>query len=205
MFLSKNSFIIKFLKNLKKQKIHQVKNSTSFDRYPEIFFVTKKYFDDNFENKNIHILSFGCSTGEECFSLRKYFPNAKIIGVDINEENIIKCRANNTDKKISFYLSNKKNISKYAPYDIIFGMSVLCKWPDAESLENIGKLYSFSEFHNTLKILDKLLINNGLLVIYNSNFLFSETDIFKKLVLVMFINLIKTAKDYINLTKDVFL
>src|SRR3989339_2271176 len=112
MFLSKNSFIIKFLKNLKKQKIHQVKNSTSFDRYPEIFFVTKKYFDDNFENKNIHILSFGCSTGEECFSLRKYFPNAKIIGVDINEENIIKCRANNTDKKISFYLSNKKNISK---------------------------------------------------------------------------------------------
>ena len=56
-------------------------------RYPHIFeFVRIKL-----GNHPARILSFGCSTGEEVFTLRKCFPAATIKGIDINPDNIAQC------------------------------------------------------------------------------------------------------------------
>src|SRR5581483_6848361 len=60
-------------------------NDTQPDRYPAIFrFVQARLGAET----PAAILSFGCATGEEVFSLRRYFPRATIKGVDINPGNI---------------------------------------------------------------------------------------------------------------------
>lgn len=46
------------------------------DRYP----ACKNYFNGK---QDLKILSYGCSTGEEVLTLRRYFPTAQIIGTDI--------------------------------------------------------------------------------------------------------------------------
>lgn len=57
-------------------------------------------------------------------------------------------------------------------FDLIFANSVLCVWP-----ENTGE-YTFETFEETLKIIDDLLNVEGILCIYNSKYLFTETIIF---------------------------
>jgi chemotaxis methyl-accepting protein methylase len=48
---------------------------TAPNRYPEIFAAAVAA-----AAAARRILSFGCSTGEECVSLAEYFPKAEIIG-----------------------------------------------------------------------------------------------------------------------------
>lgn len=162
----------------KKETIHQFKNSTSYNRYPNIFSETKQYFLKN--NSKIKILSYGCSTGEECFSLREYFPEAVIVGLDIDVKNLEICKSKNQDSNIIFLESTTKNIEHNGPYDIIFCMSVLCRWPDSKELMDISNLYSFKKFEKALISLDFNLKLNGVLVLYNCNFLFSDTKIYNK-------------------------
>ncbi len=52
---------------------HQLSNATEMDRYPEIFQACANHFG----GKKLKILSFGCSTGEECVSILKYMPNSE--------------------------------------------------------------------------------------------------------------------------------
>ena len=64
-------------------------NDTKANRYPKIFgFVQARLGAES----NVRILSYGCSTGEEVFSIRGYFPRAGIKGIDINAANIAVCR-----------------------------------------------------------------------------------------------------------------
>ena len=144
---------------------NQISNATQFNRYPEIFKEIKKIIP-----KPKQILSFGCSKGLECETLHKlYYPNNKIIGLDINKEiiknNIKKNKYNNIE-----YFSNFENISKKS--DIIFANSVLCRWPEGQVK------YTFESFEKTLEIIDSLLNKDGYLCIYNSKYLFCETNLF---------------------------
>jgi hypothetical protein len=52
-------------------------------------------------------------------------------------------------------------------------MSVLCRWPECDGD------YPFETFEQTLGLIDNLLNNNGYLCIYNSKYLFTETELFK--------------------------
>src|SRR5665213_1447179 len=65
-------------------------NHTLWDRYPWLFRFAAARLGDV---KNLCILSFGCSRGEEVFSLRNYFPAATIKGIDIDPRNIACCQA----------------------------------------------------------------------------------------------------------------
>jgi hypothetical protein len=144
---------------------NQKSHSTEYNRYPNVFKEIKGILPSPSQ-----ILSFGCSTGEECETLHKlYFPNVKIIGLDICEEiitdNIKKNKYNNIE-----YYSKLDNITGKS--DIIFANSVLCRWPESKGV------YTFETFENTLEIIDSLLNKDGYLCIYNSKYLFSETNLF---------------------------
>lgn len=162
------------------QEQHQVSIATCHNRYPKIFAACKKYHKEMHSSKRLIILSFGCSTGEECFSLAKYFPLAKILGVDTNKDVLTICNKRNTYKNISFSHSNYEKIKDKGPFDMIFCMSVLCKWDETANKKNISKIYSFSRFENTIYKLDNVLKKNGLLIIYNSNFRFSESSTYHR-------------------------
>ncbi|GEM_PF-3630399 len=59
----------------------QYSTVTADNRYPRIFAFVRDQLADRDRPR---VLSFGCSTGEEVFSLRRYMPAADITGIDIN-------------------------------------------------------------------------------------------------------------------------
>ena len=81
---------ILFLQLLNSKNVHQTTSLTYMDRYPTIFSACRDYFDGK---KDLKILSYGCSTGEEVLTLRRYFPDAHIIGADINKHSFAICRS----------------------------------------------------------------------------------------------------------------
>jgi len=162
------------------EAVHQVRTNTCFDRYPVLFQQLKECCEDDI--KALPILSYGCSTGEECFTLRdKYFQKTRIVGVDIVEENIEVAKNNIRDREnINFLFSEHDNLLLDSPYQAILCMSVLCRWPESEPIENIADLYAFNKFQSKLDELHSLLAIGGVLVIYNASFLFSDTFLYNK-------------------------
>lgn len=155
---------------------HQLTSVTATNRYPELFSEVRSIWK---EKSTTSILSFGCSTGEECFSLISYFPKAKIVGADINNANLREARRKLRDENIEFVYSTPEAIAERGQYDIIFCLSVLCRWEETKDLENCAHVYSFEKFSNTVAMLSEQVKPGGLLVIFNSNFNFEETHSFK--------------------------
>ncbi|MGG7620247.1 hypothetical protein [Bacillus coreaensis] len=88
LFKDKKHREIFFMQIFNGKNVHQTTSLTYMDRYPKIFTACQKYFEGK---EDIKILSYGCSTGEEVLTLRRYFPNAQIIGVDINKQSLVTC------------------------------------------------------------------------------------------------------------------
>ena len=73
---------------------------------------------------NCKILSFGSSSGEELVTLAMFFGNSEIFGVELDEDSI-KTAKKNTKNVERINISNNIPDEKF---DIIFCMSVLCRW-----------------------------------------------------------------------------
>ena len=156
------------------EKIIQLANTTRMNRHPDLF---TKCCDIKGKYSQINILSFGCSTGEECFSLREYFPYATIIGFDVNRSSLKTAERNNRDNKIRF-VSNIYFI-KFERFYLIFVISVLCREPEGRILTNISKIFPFNDFNQILIKLVYLLKLGGCFVIRNSNYRFEDSTIFE--------------------------
>ncbi|MGB9153377.1 MAG: hypothetical protein WCD70_09865 [Alphaproteobacteria bacterium] len=74
-------------------------------------------------------------------------------------------------------MSTAENIIEHAPYDAIFAMSVLCRWPVTRELKDISEIYPFNKFESIVEFLDTALSMNGLLIIANANFDFLDTKV----------------------------
>ena len=55
----------------------------------------------------------------------------------------------------------------------LYLLILFCRWPEVKWPE-----YTFQTFENTLELIDNLLNKDGYLCIYNSKYLFCETDLF---------------------------
>lgn len=151
---------------------NQRSNATLHNRYPKIFNELTLFC----KNPN-KILSFGCSSGEECNTLSDlYFSNTKIIGFDIDSQLILNNKKKNKNSNISYYYDiSEMEEDGNKKFDLITVMSVLCHYPP-----NIKYPYTFKLFYNTIELIDSLLDINGYLCIYNAEFAFTDTKIFKK-------------------------
>jgi chemotaxis methyl-accepting protein methylase len=128
---------------------HQGSNWTALNRYPVVFAAAAAAAPDA-----RRILSFGCSTGEECVTLAEYFPKAEIIGADINPVNLLKARKHRRDR-IRFVYASDRILSGLGGFDAIFCMSVL---------RSLGH-YPFESFEERALFLETLVRPGGLLVI----------------------------------------
>ena len=158
----------------------QENTDTKFDRYPKLFNDVKNFYADN---KIIpKILSFGCSEGHEPLTLKLiYFKHSVITGLDLNKETIINNKNNKILNEIKFYDNSTdliKNDTIYGKnkYDLIFALSVLCKWPENKN----NKIFTFDEFTKALYFLDSILNVGGCLCMYNTKFFFEDTVLFNK-------------------------
>lgn len=154
---------------------------TALDRYPDVFTACAKFAAsrDWDQLADFRILSFGSSTGEEGHTLSKYFPNASILGVDVNEESIRKARQNFGSSRVRFEKSRAKILDENGPFDMVFCMSVLCHWPEAKKINDISGPFPFSRFEESIQLLHSYVKPGGLLVIYNSNYCFKDSSFYK--------------------------
>ncbi|MBU7593503.1 class I SAM-dependent methyltransferase [Metabacillus halosaccharovorans] len=159
------------------KNVHQTTPLTYMDRYPKIFSACSDYFGDK---KDLKILSFGCSTGEEVLTLRKYFPSAHIVGADINKRSIAICRRLPVDEKITFVHSSDSEIQKHGPFDAVFCMAVLQRKPHyiaAKGISSIKKIYPFEKFEKQIIELDGLLKKQGILTVHFTQYSLRDTSV----------------------------
>jgi len=159
--------------------LYQPYSVTSDDRYPDIFREVRQRVADE---PTIRILSFGCSTGEEVFALRRYFENSEIVGIDINPMNIALCRWRKwkwTYKRIQFITSGSAVSQQDSSIDVILAMAVF-RHGDLNILPpppRCNHRIRFADFENSVADLARTLKHGGLLVIQHAMFRFVDTSV----------------------------
>jgi len=140
---------------------HQLSHQTKANRFPKIF---KSVLE--FQPNPSRILSFGCSSGEECFALAGQYPAAEILGVDLDRWSIIQAKRKNVDFKERVGFSEKLE-GEAGKFDIIFCLMVLF---------SIDKPISFEDFSTVIEKLSSHLNYRGLLVMYTGQHDVMATD-----------------------------
>ena len=168
---ARNYRTMEWLRLTRPRGVFQPNNDTGADRYPAIFrFVQSELGAE----RDVRLLSFGCSTGEEVFSLRHYFPRAVIKGIDINRLNIATCRRRlrrERDARISFETAASAVREPAAFYDAIFCMAVLRHGQlGLPGVTRCDHLIRFEDFAGVVQDFGRCLKPGGLLVIRHSNF-----------------------------------
>jgi SAM-dependent methyltransferase len=148
------------------------------DRYPWLFGFAATRIGSR---PNLRILSFGCSRGEEVFSLRRYFPAAAIKGIDINPRNIARClaraRAENPTN-LTFESAATTAGEPASSYDAIFCLAVLCNSELTTSgAQRCDPLFHFERFDRMVGDFARCLKPGGLLVLHTTNFRFCDTTV----------------------------
>jgi SAM-dependent methyltransferase len=143
---------------------HQLPNLTALNRYPEIFAAAAAAAP-----QAKRVLSFGCSTGEECVTLAEYFPKAQIVGTDINPVNLLRARKHQSHR-VRFVYARDRILSGFGGFDIVFCMAVL-RTPETNG---IGQHYPFERFVERAQFLESLVRPGGLLIIHNATYRFSD-------------------------------
>ena len=144
------------------------------DRYPELFTACKARLEPL---PSPRILSFGCSTGEEAFSLARYLPNAAIVGVEINPWCLKQCLARNSNQRIRFLHRNAKEFSSMEGFDAIFCMAVFQRTEHrTERLSPLQTGFTFERFESEIRFLDEKLKPGGVLFLDESDYAFELTE-----------------------------
>lgn len=157
--------------------VHQTTAKTWVDRYPVLFRASREFLDDH---DQLRLLSFGCSTGEEVVTLRRYFPKAQIVGAEINRKSLARCRELEVDDRIRFVHSRRAIVARHGPYDAIFCLAVLQRTPhlvEANNLASLADIYPFERFDEQLSELDRLLKPGGLLVVHHTQYVVAQSSI----------------------------
>jgi SAM-dependent methyltransferase len=156
--------------------VFQVSGDTRDDRYPEIFGFVCDRLD---QRPGLRLLSFGCSTGEEVFTLRRYAPNAVIDGIDVNPYRIRTCRerllSRGGDTRIGFTVAATTTHLPDAAYDAIFCMAVLRHGGLRPGpAPRCDHLIRFEAFDRVTQDFARCLKPGGYLTIVHSNFRFAD-------------------------------
>jgi SAM-dependent methyltransferase len=143
--------------------VHQTSRDTAEERYPELFDLAARLMPNA-----TRILSFGCSTGEEIVSLRRRFPEAEIVGAEIN-------RRSRRIASRRFVADSRLRVVAFpeGTFDIVFALAVLQREPFkiAEmEVEDLTPFYPFERFDAAVVELAKRLNASGLLCVDNAQY-----------------------------------
>jgi trans-aconitate methyltransferase len=157
--------------------VFQHRNNTRRDRYPEIF---RKLQSELGRDSDVRILSFGCSTGEEVFTLRDYFPNAILKGIDVNGANIARCNRaleEAPDARIQFQLADSTAFETSQTYDAVLCMAVLRDGRLQDpAMVRCDPLLFFADFERTIGDFCRCLKPGGILAVRHANFRVRDTQ-----------------------------
>ena len=151
---------------------------TSVNRYPHVFITLRQLMrtrhGEDLGAEQCRILSFGCSSGAEVLSLRRYFPDAELLGCDVNEDALdASVHALECDPAVTFF-SDSRTIEALGPYDVIMANAVLCSYPASATKESLLDTFSFQAFTDLAEMLLAALKPDGLFVLTNANYFFRD-------------------------------
>jgi SAM-dependent methyltransferase len=163
------------LRTFPPKDLFQLSNHTSADRYPDLF----KYAQQSLGLRaDPRVLSFGCSTGEEVFSLRRYLPNALIKGIDINSHNIELCRRRlvaEPDDRLTFEVASSVMREAANSFDAIFCLAVFRHGDlTPDTVKSCDHRIKFGDFNRHMNLIADRIKPRGLLFLAHCNFLFSD-------------------------------
>jgi hypothetical protein len=143
------------------------------NRYSELFAACARHLA-NIPNPTI--LSFGCATGEEAFSLAEALPNATIIGVDINRWCLRQCRKANRNPRIHFLHTDSPEFAALTNLDAIFAMAVFQRSQNRNrTAATPHGSFTFGVFDQQIARLDAKLKPGSLFFIDHADFRFEDT------------------------------
>jgi SAM-dependent methyltransferase len=147
---------------------------TEPDRYPWLFRFAAEVVADGPET---HVLSFGCSKGDEVLALRKYFLQAAIKGIDIDWRNIARCRAR-AARGFEFAVAANTRSEPAESYDAIFCLAVLCHGDLTKfTAERCDPFVDFAAFDATVADFARCLKPGGVLFLHTANFRFGDSSV----------------------------
>ncbi len=152
-------------------RVHQDVSLSFHDRYPRLFDAARTLLADRPAPR---ILSYGCAAGEEVTSLRSYFPDAMLVGAEINPALLRACRKLPPDPNRAFIESRPDRIAAHGPYEAIFAMAVFTRRPhevEERDLRDISDHYPFALFAADLRLLADQLKPGGLLIVEHAQYL----------------------------------
>jgi SAM-dependent methyltransferase len=157
---------------------YQTYSYTRPDRYPWLFEFAAGQLG---AQRPLSILSFGCSRGDEVFSLRKYFPRATLKGIDVNPRNIARCLARVRVEKLhdmTFATAASTAGEATGSYDAIFCLAVLVSGDLTTSgAQRCDPVFHFERFDRQVADFARCLKPGGLLVLHTTNFRFCDTAV----------------------------
>jgi SAM-dependent methyltransferase len=154
--------------------VHQLSHATATDRYPALFGAVAGLARPSAGTPR-RILSFGCSSGEECATLARYFPDAEIVGADISPRVLRTARHTWRHLERVRFVSTADLFAGDESFDLVFAMSVLCRHRDTQHATRSDDIYPFPQFEATVGELARRVRDGGLLVIFNANYRFEDT------------------------------
>ena len=157
-------------------QLFQPATVTRADRHPLLFGLVATHLADRAAPR---ILSFGCSTGEEAFTLARYLPRATIDAIDANPACIARAidAARRLDhRRITFLCADTPDAASSAGYDVVVCLSVLRHGDlDALRLASAAALFPFARFTAAIEALDRRVRPGGLLLLWGCQFRFADT------------------------------
>lgn len=151
----------------------QLETYSCDDRYPVLFEYCRQYFAGC---ASLKILSFGCSTGEEVFTLARYLPAAEIVGVDINPWCLKQCTRKNRSRQLHFLHSLSQEFADISDFDAIFCMAVFQRSEHRENAQPADTGFTFERFAAEAAMLDRKLRSGGLFFVDECDFSFEQTE-----------------------------
>lgn len=154
----------------------QPSGHTKPDRHRELFALARLAVGDGPDH---HLLSFGCSRGDEVFSLRAHFPEARITGIDISTRRIRECRVRarkaGAGDTLDFIVASSAADLPAASRDAVFAMSVLRHGDLTAAPPRCDHRMHFADFDAVVTGLARCVKPGGVLVIRHACFRFLDT------------------------------
>lgn len=154
----------------------QDQTHTARGRYPEVFARAAELIGEDWP---IRVLSFGCSTGAECLDLAELFPEAEIVGAEIDNATREAARVISPHDRVTYV--SPAQLSPSDEFDLITCHSVLCHHP-GNAAAPLNRFWTFAGFCDAADQLDRRLRVGGYLSLVNAEFEFAATPAGRKYV-----------------------
>jgi hypothetical protein len=150
---------------------------TAFLRNHSVFQAANRRLLQKKPHKDLRLLSFGCSVGDEIATMRTFFPEAEIFACDVQESLLDIARASFQDDRIHVFRSTPENIRSNGPYDLIIASAVLCVNP---SPPDYARAFPFARYDGIVAMFDECLADDGILAMPNAGYLFLESSVYDR-------------------------